>query len=377
MSIIQLQNLSKSYNHTPILSEVNLDINPGEFTVVYGATSSGKSVLVRLITGLETADKGQIILRGRDVTALSPGERNIGYVPQSFALYPHLDVRKNISYPLDLVRAPKSEIDESVQQMAELLGIEDLLDRKPDQLSGGQKQRVAIARGLVKKTDIYILDDPLIGLDFKLRERLIDDLRRTQAAIDATFIYTTSDAIETMLLAQYVAVLDGGKIIETGPPESLYRNPQNVQTMKHIGFPHANFLPGSLTQINSHWQVKTELFETNVAVNSNGTSKDNGISLQLADGQETTVGIRPEHIIIGAHDAPAGALQYTAQVFLREDLGGEEIIYLDVAGRQLTTVLRASGDVDIDIDIDEQVQIWINPADLIIYGDGKQVARGC
>ena len=372
MSIVELKNLSKRYGNTSILSGVNLTVTLGEFTVIYGANASGKSVLVRLITGLEKADGGQIMLRGRDVTAFSPGERNIGYVPQSFALYPHLSVRKNISYPLDLAHVPKAEIDSTVEQMAGLLGIADLLNRKPDQLSGGQKQRVAIARGLVKKTDIYILDDPLVGLDFKLRERLIDDLRRTQAAIDATFIYTTSDAIETMLLAQHIAVLDNGKIIETGPPECLYTNPKYMQTMKHIGFPHANFLPGRLAQLGRQWQVKTELFETNAALNRNGTGP-----AHLTGSEEITVGIRPEHIMIGANQVPAGALKYTAQVFLREDLGGEEIVYLDVEGLQLVTVLRASGEVDIDLDLDEQIQIWINPSDLIIFADGKQVGRGC
>ncbi len=371
MSIVELKNLSKQYGTSSVLSQVDLAITPGEFTVIYGANASGKSVLMRLITGLEKVGSGQILLRGHNVTHLSPGERNIGYVPQSFALYPQLTVRKNISYPLDLARVPQAEITASVEQMAELLGIAELLDRKPNQLSGGQKQRVAIARGLVKKTDIYILDDPLVGLDFKLRERLIDDLRRTQATIDATFIYTTSDAIETMLLAQTIAVLDEGRIIETGSPECLYTNPAQMLTMRHIGFPHANFLSGTLTQINQHWQVQTKLFETNVNLNGNGATTPT-----LASGQTATIGLRPEHIVIGTDQMPTGALQYSAQVFLREDLGGEEIVYLNVNDQQLTTVLRGS-EADMDLEIDEHVQIWINPTDLIIYTDGQQVGRGC
>jgi ABC-type sugar transport system ATPase subunit len=210
MAILELKQLAKRYGQTTILNDVTLTVEPSDFAVIYGTPSSGKSVLVRLLTGLERPDGGQILLRGQDVTNASAGARNIGYVPQSFALYPHLSVYKNIAYPLTLSRTPKAQVEPAVQRVATLLGIAELLQRKPDQLSGGQKQRVAIARGLVKNTEVFILDDPLVGLDFKLRERLIDDLKQTQQTLGVTFIYTTSDAVETLMLARSIAVLHGG-----------------------------------------------------------------------------------------------------------------------------------------------------------------------
>lgn len=360
MSILELKNLSKSYGKTDVLRDITVAVEPGDFMVVYGLPTSGKSVLVRVLTGLEKPTGGQIILRGQDVTQASAGERNIGYVPQSFALYPHMTVFKNIAYPLTLTRTPKAEIQPAVEQISELLGIRELLERSPDQLSGGQKQRVAIARGLVKQTEFYILDDPLVGLDFKLRERLIDDLKETQQTLDVTFLYTTSDAVETMMLAQNIAVLDDGVIVETGSPDKLYESPERASTMKYVGFPQANFLNGSI----SGSTVETGIFQTDVAI-INGSTPSGKLS----------VGIRPEHINLTA-SAPDGVLTGQATVLLREDLGGEEIIYLDVNGTQLTTVLRGDDDSQQHVEIDQNVAFWVRPSDVVIFADGERIGIG-
>src|SRR3712207_864786 len=213
-AILQMESISKAYGGTSVLSDLTLTARSGNLTVVYGPPAAGKSVLVRVLTGLEQPDSGRIILRGQDVTHEAPAERNIGYVPQSFALYPHLSVRANISYPLDLAHVPASESREVVATAAAMLRIEEHLDKKPDQLSGGQKQRVAIARGIAKRTDFFILDDPLAGLDFKLREQLVDDLRTLKSATGASILYVTSDVIEAMTLADRMAVLSDGQIIE-------------------------------------------------------------------------------------------------------------------------------------------------------------------
>lgn len=361
MSIIQLKNISKSYGRTDILRDVTLEVDPGDFMVVYGLPTSGKSVLVRVLTGLEKPDGGQIILRGQDVTNASAGERNIGYVPQSFALYPHMSVFKNIAYPLTLTRTPKSEIQPAVEQISELLGIRELLDRKPDQLSGGQKQRVAIARGLVKQTEFFILDDPLVGLDFKLRERLIDDLKETQQTLGVTFLYTTSDAVETMMLAQNIAVLDAGVIVEAGTPDQLYESPVKASTMKYVGFPQANFLTGTAT---SNGSVTTPIFDSGIAINA---------SRPLAG--DIAIGIRPEHINL-ATSVPDGVLSGQAKVLLREDLGGEEIVYLDVNGTQLTTVLRSDDESQQHVEIDQHVTFWVNPEDVVVFGGGDRIGVG-
>lgn len=359
MAILELKQLTKRYGSASILQGVDLSVDASDFAVVYGTPSSGKSVLVRLLTGLEQPDGGQILLRGQDVTKASAGARNIGYVPQSFALYPHLNVYKNIAYPLTLARLSNREIEPAVGRVAELLGIADLLQRKPDQLSGGQKQRVAIARGLVKNTELFILDDPLVGLDFKLRERLIDDLKATQKTLGVTFLYTTSDAVETLMLARSIAVLHAGRIVEQGAPMQLYTAPQRAETMRYVGFPQANFVEGKIVQRDGERVVETPLF----SVPANGT---------LAAGQTVSIGVRPEHINL-ATAAPANTITGRAKVLLREDLGGEEIVYLDVDGRQLTTVLRSDDESQAHVGIDQLVTYWIAPADLVVFVDGQRV----
>lgn len=369
MSIVELRNLSKRYGRKPVLRDVNLAVAAGEFAVIFGLPVSGKSVLVRLITGLEQPDSGAIILRGQDVTRTSPGDRNLGYVPQSFALYPHFSVFDNIAYPLALTRTPRAEIEAEVHRVARLLKIEPFLDRRPDQLSGGQKQRVAIARGLVKRTEIFILDDPLVGLDFKLRERLIEDLKATQESLKVTFIYTTSEAVEATQLATTLAVLDHGEIVEAGPPEELYNRPKRAETMKYVGFPQANFIPGQLSRRDGAWWLKTPLFELPLHQSSHAQ-----MPLDRASQAEISVGIRPEHIVISPHP-PTGAIPFQAKVLLREDLGGEEIVYLDTGGRQLTTVLRSDDENALHINIDEMVVAYTQPGTIVVYADGQYIGR--
>ena len=362
MSIVELKNLAKSYGSKAVLRDINLTVEPGDFMVVFGLPVSGKSVLVRLLAGLEKPDGGRVLIRGKDMTNAAPGDRNLGYVPQSFALYPHFSVYDNIAYSLNLAGAKKDETRAAVQRAAALLKIEQFLDRKPDQLSGGQKQRVAIARGLVKKTDLFLLDDPLVGLDFKLRERLIDDLKATQDQLEVTFVYTTSEAIEATQLAKNIAVMDAGEIVEVGSPEMLYTKPARAQTMRYLGFPQANFIKGSLTQKNGQVHLSTPLFEANVS--QANPSKANA---------DVTVGIRPEHIVIG--NPPAGALPFKAKVLLREDLGGEEIVYLDANGTLLTTMLRNDDENALHIEIDQTVTAYTHPQDVVVYADSVYVGR--
>ena len=176
-------------------------------------------------------------LRGREVSNVNPGEHNIGYVPQSFALFPHQTVYQNIAYPLKIQKRPKAEIDAEVHRVAQMLSIEDLLEKKPDQTSGGQKQRIAIARGIIKHTDLYIFDDPFVGLDFKLREQLVYDLRALRETLDTTFVYTTSDSSEALQLSKSISILHGGRMIETGDPFTLYDAPMYADSMRILGFP--------------------------------------------------------------------------------------------------------------------------------------------
>jgi ABC-type sugar transport system ATPase subunit len=248
MPRVEFTGITKRYGRHEVLRDLSAVMQEGVFNVVLGPPGCGKSLLLRLMTGIEPADAGTVAIDGHDVADLSPGERNIGYVPQSFALYPHYRVFDNIAYPLVLAGATKRQAEPAVHRIAEMLRIDALLPKRPDQLSGGEKQRVAIARGLVKDTKLFVLDDPLTGLDFKLRERLFDDLRAMRETLGATFVYTTSDPLESLILADHVHVLSTGRIIESGPVDDVYRAPRHLHSMMLLGFPKANVLEGSLVQ---------------------------------------------------------------------------------------------------------------------------------
>jgi len=369
--LLAFHNVAKRYGRVDVLHDVSLAVAPGDFAVIYGPPASGKSVLMRLLMGLEQPDAGRIMLRGQDVVAVSAADRNIGYVPQSFALYPHYSVHDNIAYPLQLMGVPAAEAEPVVRRAAEMLRIPDLLGKRPDQLSGGQKQRVAIARGIAKQTDVFVLDDPLAGLDFKLREQLVEDLRELQAETRATFLYTTSDVVEAMTLADTLAVLDDGRIVEAGAPSRLYAEPGMARTMALVGFPPANFLEAAVEHRDGGDWCRTELFETPVAV-------------AAAPAGPVTVGIRPEHLrLIPAAEAnphPDGAasangvVRLPARVVLREDLGGEEIVYVETGGHTLTAVDRhtlRAGDLG-------DVIVELRPGDLALFDDasGARIGSG-
>jgi ABC-type sugar transport system ATPase subunit len=365
MNAVELRGVSKSYGQLTVLRDLNLMVEVGTFTVVLGAPASGKSVLVRLLTGLEKPDAGQIFLRGADSTKVDSGGRNIGYVPQSFALYPHYSVYDNIAYPLNLIKFPKPQIDTAVRQISEQLKIDHLLKKRPDQLSGGEKQRVALARGVVKHSDIYILDDTLVGLDFKLREQLFDDLKEMQESLLATFVYTTSDPLETLAMADNAAILDGGGIVEVGPLEQLYRCPKHMSTMQLLGFPSANLIAGDLYNKRGGLWCRTSLFEFPVeAVEP--------VNL-LSEREHVNVIIRPEGILLNMQQD--ALLRCQAKVVLLEDLGGEVIVYLDVDGTRLLTVVSHIQD---NLITDEALSIGIRPSSAVLFrpDTGERIGQG-
>jgi ABC-type sugar transport system ATPase subunit len=364
-TIVEFKGVSKAYGGLQVLTDVQLSVKKNDFMVIYGLPSSGKTVLFRLLMGLEEPDEGDIFLRGENVRHMPPKVRNIGYVPQDFALYPHKNVFENIAYPLRLMGKPASEIQPAVQRAASMLSIEDLLEKLPTQLSGGQKQRVAVARGIVKETDIYLMDDPLAGLDFKLREKLIDDLKVLQEDIGACFIYTTSDPIESMGLAETIAILHDCRIREIGNPQTLYGNPFHLSTMDILGFPRSNLLAGRLHRKSSGVWCATDLFEFPVVMDGEGPSKEGF--------PDVIVAVRPENIQ-KASDNVGNGLQ--ADVYLREDLGAEEIIYLNVGGTSLTMLNPSYRNGHYDIG--DQIRIGLSAQDIFVFekGNGSRIGRG-
>lgn len=345
-STLQVEGLSKSFGEKSVLIDLSFTIPENDFAVICGKPGNGKSVLVRSIMGLETIDVGQIIARNQDVTHEDPGSRNIGYIPQAFALFPHFSVRENIEYPLDLINASKQVKDDAVTRVSELLKITDLLDKKPNQLSGGQKQRVAIARGLAKETDVYLLDDPLVGLDFKLRERLIDDLRLTQEKLGVTFLYVTSDPLETLQLAKTVLILAEGKIVQQGLLADVYDKPLHLASLTTLGFPEANVIPGSLHDST----FESSIFKVKTSVKGGSGS--------------AIAGIRPEAVMIGKH---SGAVTLTASVNLIENLGSELVAYLDVSGTQIITVLSHNDSGALNMLDAKSVTISIRPESIVLF----------
>lgn len=363
MVAVEFQGLTKEYNRRPVLKDINLSIESNTFSVIFGTPACGKSVLMRLLTGLEKPSAGQVFLRGNDVTNMAPGERNIGYVPQSFALYPHFKVYDNIAYPLKLMGVRRNDIDPIVRQTAELLQIVPLLQKRPDQLSGGEKQRVAIARGIVKNTEIFVMDDPLTGLDFKLREQLFDDLKRLQESLQATIIYTTSDPLEALMLADQVSILDGGHIIETGSLEQIHEHPQHLRTMTLLGFPQATIFPGHIQVEGQEARCETVLFEFPVKL------KDESLLLK-----DVAIAIRPQDIRFEMGQTN-GWLRKQAQIVLTEDLGGELVVYLEADGLPLLAVLPHS---QAELVSNEHTTIAIAPESLVLFSpeDGHRLGQG-
>ena len=348
-----MKGIDKAYKgKPPLMKALDFSVEDKDFKVVFGLPGCGKSVLMRMIMGLEKPDAGEIWLRGENAVRANPSEHNIGYVPQSFALFPHQTVYQNIAYPLVIQKRPKDEIDGEVHRVAKMLAIEDLLAKRPDQTSGGQKQRIAIARGLIKRTDLYIFDDPFVGLDFKLREQLVYDLRDLQEAFDTTFIYTTSDSSEALQLSKTISILHDGRIIETSDPFTIYRTPQHADSMRILGFPNANMLKGTL---------------------SGGTLTTDAFRVDGMDGRdgEVLVGIRPESFFLG--EGSADDFTFRATVSLREDLGSEEIIYFDV-GSETLIMMGWHYDETMGPALGERVTISV-PKKAIICFDAATRAR--
>jgi ABC-type sugar transport system ATPase subunit len=314
MARVDLEGIDKRFGGTQVLSQIALDINDGEFLVLVGPSGCGKSTLLRVIAGLEDADAGTVRIDGRDVTGLEPRERDIAMVFQSYALYPHMTVRQNIGFSLKLSGRPRAEIDAAVDDAARLLGLSDLLDRKPRQLSGGQRQRVAMGRAIVRKPALFLFDEPLSNLDAKLRVQMRTEIRALHERLGATSVYVTHDQVEAMTMADRIVVLDRGRIVQIGTPLDVYANPVSRFVAEFIGAPGINILDGDIA--------------------ADGTVRAGGMVLghSTAAPGAVDIGIRPEDLVAGAQDA-SDALPLTFGIV--EHLGAETYVFGDHDGRQI------------------------------------------
>lgn len=295
MAEVRIEHVSKQFGKTNVLPDVSLTVRDGEFFTIVGPSGCGKSTLLQLLAGLDRPTSGRILFDGEDVTGLEPRERDVALVFQSYALYPHMTVRDNISFPLRVTRRKtgldRPHIEGEVRQVAGLLGLELLLDRWPKELSGGQRQRVALGRALIRKPRLFLLDEPLSNLDAQLRAVMRAELRRLHDRLGTTMIYVTHDQTEAMTLADRVAVLDHGVVQQIGPPQALYDRPSNLFVAKFVGHPAINVLDGEIL----NGRVRIGALGLPLSVAEEGRDR-------LQNETQVTVGIRPEHVLVMSGD---------------------------------------------------------------------------
>ncbi|MGJ4931784.1 ABC transporter ATP-binding protein [Bradyrhizobium sp. HKCCYLS2038] len=327
MADLKLTGARKSFGPIDVLHGIDLDVRDGEFVVFVGPSGCGKSTLLRVIAGLETVTSGEIHIDGARVTHLPASDRGLAMVFQSYALYPHMSVRRNMAFALENMGLKPAEIEARVARAAAMLRLTDYLDRKPKALSGGQRQRVAIGRAIVRDPKIFLFDEPLSNLDAELRVATRKELAALHAEIGGTMIYVTHDQVEAMTLADRIVVLNAGRIAQVGTPLELYNHPSNVFVAGFIGSPRMNLLPAMVAADDG--TLRLGIGEREIAMPRPAS--------HLAVGQSVTLGIRPEHVEIAPD---AGML--TVSVDLVEQLGGESFISATAPGLPQIT-LRQHG----------------------------------
>ncbi|RED51599.1 ABC transporter ATP-binding protein [Aestuariispira insulae] len=326
MSSIRLNNVKKAYGATEVIHGVDLDISEGEFVVFVGPSGCGKSTLLRLISGLEDITDGDLYIGDERVNDYRPKERGIAMVFQSYALYPHMTVYKNMAFGLKLGKTDKAEIDRRVRETAKILQLDKLLDRRPSELSGGQRQRVAIGRAIVRQPKVFLFDEPLSNLDAALRVQTRIEIANLHEELKTTIIYVTHDQVEAMTLADKIVVLNGGNVEQVGAPLELYNSPRNLFVAGFIGSPSMNFIKGEITLIS----------DTGVTVTAGGGS---AVTLPLKPGKATvgeavTIGVRPEHMNEGAD----GDFHLTGRVDVVERLGDVSYVYFHLPDTERLTM---------------------------------------
>ena len=332
MANLRINNLHKGFEGFSIIKGIDLEVNDREFVVFVGPSGCGKSTLLRLIAGLEEVTHGTIELDGRDITEVSPARRDLAMVFQTYALYPHMSVRKNMSFALDLAGVPKAEVAKKVNEAARILELAPLLERKPKHLSGGQRQRVAIGRAIVRNPKIFLFDEPLSNLDAALRVQMRLELARLHQELQATMIYVTHDQVEAMTLADKVVVLNGGRIEQVGSPLELYHHPANLFVAGFLGTPKMGFLKGKISRLDSQ--------SCEVALEAGTRIQLPLIGPSLSLGSEVTLGIRPEHLNL----AKPGDCTLTVTADVGERLGSDTYCHVITAcGEPLT--MRIRGDM--------------------------------
>lgn len=350
MARVILENLTKVFSdgkHRSVtaVNNINLSIEDHEFMVLVGPSGCGKSTILRMIAGLEEITSGSISIDHRIVNNVLPKDRDIAMVFQNYALYPHMSVYDNMAFGLKLMKCPKEEMRTRVREAAEILGIEELLERKPKALSGGERQRVAVGRAIVRKPKVFLFDEPLSNLDARMRVSMRSEISRLHARLNSTMIYVTHDQMEAMSMGDRIAILNDGNIMQVAEPVEIYHHPANIFSAGFIGSPAMNFFKGRLfrrenevyfTEINQTGKPFTVLLERNLAAKAS----------DFVD-REVVFGIRPENI---TDEAPGAKLADVVEVKVEmsEPMGAETYLYLDTGAHSFTARLRSGRRHEMD-----------------------------
>ncbi|MDR6817359.1 multiple sugar transport system ATP-binding protein [Neorhizobium sp. 2083] len=324
MASVELRQVRKAYGLLDVIHGISLSIEDGQFIALVGPSGCGKSTLLRMIAGLEEITGGDVIIDNAVVNELTPRERNIAMVFQSYALYPHMTVAENMGFNLRLSGTPKPVIAERVAEAARMLDLVPLLDRKPAQLSGGQRQRVAMGRAIVRNPAVFLFDEPLSNLDAKLRVQMRSEIKQLHQKVGTTSIYVTHDQIEAMTLADRIVVLNHGKVEQEGTPMELYRKPANLFVAAFIGSPAMNILDGTVDGDGGEAAARL----------SDGTAIRIAPDRKVRRGQSVKVGLRPEHLSPGA-----GGTMLAGQTLLVEPTGAQTHIVFDLAGNPVVAIV--------------------------------------
>ena len=344
MGFLDIDNATKSYGAVEVLHKVDISIEEGEFLVLFGPSGCGKSTLLNMIAGLENISSGEIRIKDQTMNGVHPSKRNIAMVFQSYALYPNMTVGQNITFGLEMHGTPKPERDKAMAEVAKLLQIEALLDRKPGQLSGGQRQRVAMGRALVRNPDVFLFDEPLSNLDAKLRVDMRTEIKKLHQNLGTTIVYVTHDQIEALTLSTRIAVMNGGYVQQLGTPKEIYDTPANLFVATFMGSPSMNLIP------------------VTVRVDGNGvfadTTDDKGEKISLAffnpstalkgfDCKNVTLGIRPEALtdVDGADQRSTHVERFENTVSVTEPAGSDTFVSTTIGGAECVARMRSDADV--------------------------------
>ena len=362
MDKVELRNVSKSYGSVEVIANLSLSVEAGSFTALLGPSGCGKSTLLRMIAGLEEISRGECFVGGEDVTRTPPARRGVAMVFQNYALYPHLTVRDNIGFSLSIAGVKKEAQRQRVAEVARMLQLDELLDRRPAQLSGGQRQRVAIGRALVRNPQVFLFDEPLSNLDAMLRVQMRFELAKLHQSLKTTMIYVTHDQVEAMTLADRIVVLDRGRISQQGAPLELYDRPNNKFVAAFIGSPAMNFFKAAVAGRDGNsftLELPGGRF-ANIAARGGKTPVETPVE----------VGVRPEHLSLGLPGSEGSAFDATVSII--EQLGNSTVVYLDTPAGRL--IVEADG--NLDARPGDNVSVTLDPNRAHLFGSDEQVIAG-